>query len=761
MSQRKSPRRSRATLTTTLAAVLALPATAQEPRLDEVVVTAQKRSENLQQVGIAIDAFSGEDLDEMGFHTLADVTKISSNVELFDEYGSGQPTWVIRGVGLADFNANNTPTAAIYVDDIYMTSNVMGGMALFDLERIEVLKGPQGALYGRNTSGGAVRVLSRRPDMTQAGGYVTANYGRWDDASLEAATNMPLSDTMAVRVAGRWNQSYDGWQENVLTGEEHGEKDRWALRASLLTTFGGQGEALLRIHGGKDESEITLGQTIGLYNPAGPGFCAPILAGRIDNSACAAYSTFYDQVMPNAQSNDGSKTLADPINKLDNSSVGGSLELSWEFPTARLTSITGLEDFEYHLLFDYDGGHGEYSHQDASTDIKVFSQEFRLASTSEGALDWQLGLEYGTDDLDEDRKFQFKDDFFTLVPMFGGQAGVLAYDQETESWAAWAQLGYQLTETIRLNAGVRYTDEEKKYKNGSVGVISAGTYYPWFTGIEDSLDLDIFSGKISLDWNVTDSAMMYLSVSRGFKSGGFFGGFPSNGPSSIVPYDEETVIAYEVGLKSQWLENTLRFNVALFHYDYQDAQGFYSVLDPNGLLLTRLGNVGDAEHDGMEVELLWAPTERFSLQANGAWLDARITDSDLMIASWMGTFTPLEGHKRRMAPDYSYSLIGRYTMPLGESLESTLQLDYNWRDDLGGDGASVIESTMLSEQDAYGLLGARLSLSPVGGSWEVALWGHNLADEEYVVNVTNDNVASWMRIPGQPRSYGIEASYHW
>lgn len=761
MPQRTTTVLVRTALAAAIACGIAIPAAAAE--LDEIVVTAQKRSEELQKVGIAVDAFGAGELREFGMHALADVTRFSNNVQLFDEYGSGQPTWVIRGVGLQDFSANNTPTAAIYVDDVYQTSNVMGSQSLFDLERVEVLKGPQGALYGRNTSGGAVRILSKRPDPTQSEGYAYANYGRWQDVALEGAANMPLGESAAVRVAGRWNGSGEGWQSNVMTGEEHGEQDRWAVRASVLSALGEKGEVLLRVHGAEDNSETVLGQTIGLYNPAAPGFCAPLLAGRIDNSQCAAYSTFFDPQFrfPDQQSSDGSRTFADPINRLDNASAGASLQISWDFEGVTLTSITGYEDFKYGLKFDYDGGFGEFSHQDARTDIEAWSQELRLASSGNGPIQWQLGLEYATDDLTENREFQFKDDLLTLVPMFGGQAGLLAYEQTTESWAAWGQLGWQITDSLKLNAGVRYTDEQKDYENGSVSTRSGGVVYPVITGLEDDLQLEVVSGKVGIDWLVSDEAMLYASVSRGFKSGGFFGGFPSAGAASIQPYDEETVMAYEVGLKSQWRENTLRFNAAAFHYDYSDAQGYSNVLDPSGLLLTRLTNVGDADHDGVEVEVMWLPTERLSLEANAAWLDAEITDSDKTVTTWLGTTVPLEGLDRRMAPDFSYNLVGRYTIPVGDALETSLQVDYNWRDDLGGTGLSVIEDTMDSLQDAYGLLGARLSLATTDGTWEIALWGHNLTDEEYVTNVTNDNVASWIQLPGQPMSYGIEGTYRW
>jgi iron complex outermembrane receptor protein len=732
--------------------------------IEEIVITAQKREQNLQDVGIAVDAFAGEDLRALGATSLADVTRFATNVQLYDEYGGGQPTWVIRGVGLQDFNPNNTPTAAIYVDDVYLTSNVMGAQSLFDLERIEVLKGPQGALYGRNTSGGAVRVITQRPDLEAVSGYVTGNYGRWEDGSLEGAVNVPLTDTMAFRLAGRAQKSNEGWQENVITGEEHGEQDRWAVRASFLAELSDTAQALLRVHGAEDNSETALMNALGIYDPETFDFCAPVLSGHVDNSQCAAYGTFFDPLFrfPDVQADDGTETLSDPINKLDNSSFGAALELTFDFDALTLTSITGYEDFDYGLLFDYDGSFGEYGHQHGQTDIETFSQEFRLASETGEQLEWQVGVEYATDDLTEDRRYMYADDLFILTnpEVLGGEAIVLGYDQKTESLAAWGQIGYALTDALKLNVGLRYTEEEKDYENGGITLIFDGAPIPLSSGLEENLDMNIVSGKVGLEWFVSDEAMLYASISRGFKSGGFFGGFPSNGQAAIHPYDEETVTAYEVGIKSQWLDDTLRFNGAVFFYDYADAQG-YTTVQEGELVLTRLGNVGDAEHQGVEMELLWHPTERLSLQFNGAWLEAEITDSDATAVSWLGVEVPLEGLDRRMAPEWSYSTIGQYTVPVGTALQATFQVDYNWRDDLSGSGLTVFEDTLIDEQDAYGLLGARIALAPSDATWEVALWGRNLADEEYVTNVTTDDIASWALMPGQPMSYGLSATFNW
>lgn len=744
-----------------VATVATTPAVGAEGVLEEVTVTAQKREQLAQDIPIAIAAFSQEELRNLGVHSLDQVPNFIPNVQLFDEYGTGQPTWVIRGVGLADWSANNTPAAAIYVDDVYLTSNVMGGVGLFDLERIEVLKGPQGALYGRNTSGGAVRVVSRRPELEESGGYAMLTYGRWNDAIAEAALNVPVGDQAAWRLAGRWEQSGDAWQTSLVDNEEFGEKDRWSIRSSFLFDVGEATEVLLILGAARDQSETVLGRGIGIYDPFTGGFCEPLLNGYLDDSACATNATFYDPEFrfPDVQREDGRTTLSDPINRLDNESLSVNLQIRHDFAAARLTSVTAYHGFDYALSFDYDGSQGEFGHQFARSDIEAFSQEFRLESLADGPVRWLVGLEYGRDDLSEDRDFLVGDD--PIVGALLGEAANLQYDQETRHTAAYGQLDWSFADRWTLGAGIRYTDETKKYRDGNFTLFFGGFPFPFHAGLSNDTDLEIWSGKLSLDWQVNDNAMLYASYSRGFKSGGFFGGFPADGEQSITPYGEETVDAWEIGFKSQWLDDSLRLNGAVFYYDYQDVQGYLTFFsEVTGTVVTSLSNIGDAEHTGAEIDLAWQATDKLLLQASAGWLDAEITDSDAFAASWLGTLEPLEGRDRPFAPDFTYTLLGRYDFRIG-NYDWSAQVDWSWRDDRSGSGLSIIEQTMFAQLGDYGLLGARISMADPDGRWEAALWGRNLADERYFVNVTTDDLASWMRLPGEPLSYGIDVRFNW
>lgn len=745
--------------------------------LEEIVVTAQKRSQSVLDVGLAVTAFDGDQLNKLGAGSLQDVTSLVPNVELFDEYGSGQPTWVIRGVGLQDFNANNTPTAAIYVDEVYQTSNVMGGVGLYDLERVEVLKGPQGGLYGRNTSGGAVQIISRRPQLDEEmNGYLRTSYGSWGNTEVEGALGALLSNKVAGRVAGKWNKSNDGWQDSLVDGDSYGEKDLWSMRAQLLIVPTDDTEVLLKVFGGENSSETMLGVSTGLYDPATGGFCGPVLAGQQDSGGCVdlagLQSAFFggNASPPSVQSSDGSRTLSNPINQLDNQWSGVTAQVNVDFDTVTLTSISAYTDFEYGLMFDYDGSSLIMGHQDANTQFDVWSQELRLASNDDSPVTWLVGALYASDTVTEDRYFNFRDNLFFLDAV--GLTGLgdyaqsnLNYEQETTSWAVYGQLEYQLSDELRLNTSLRYTDEEKDYKDGAfrfyllddvLGVPGAGDV---FTEINRHYELeDNWSGKVSVDWTPNNNLLMYASVSRGFKAGGFYGGFPSETADVVNPYSEETVLAYELGFKQTLLDGAMQFNGAVFIYDYRDVQGFTTVFSPlTNNVVTRLDNIADATHTGAEFDLTWAPLDGLTLLLSAGWLDTEL-DSDNNFLNVAGETEAFDGLSRNYAPEWSAFSMARYEWSLGDGFVGVAQADYSYRSDLISGARSPIDNAVKSV-DGYGLLNARLELNTDDEVWSVALVGRNMTDKVYRTSTTSDDVGSYMSMYGQPRSWSVEAQY--
>jgi iron complex outermembrane recepter protein len=256
--------------------------------------------------------------------------------------------------------------------------------------------------------------------------------------------------------------------------------------------------------------------------------------------------------------------------------------------------------------------------------------------------------------------------------------------------------------------------------------------------------------------------MIYARVTQGFKSGGFFGGFAFS-EDELSPYAEESVLSYEVGFKSSWQENSLQLNGALYFYDYQDVQGFTQVFsEETGTVLTKLGNLGDAEHTGAELDMIWLPLEGLSFQASIAWLDAEITDSNTIGLDQAGVPFAVEGLTRGFAPEWSTSIQARYEWNLSSSLFAAVQLNYSWRDDMLNEDSlgSNIEVAAQGFED-YQVLNGRISIGSADQTWDIALVGRNLTDEEYWASATVDDLGSYTSIPTRPMSYAIEASYRW
>ncbi|MDT8398660.1 MAG: TonB-dependent receptor [Pseudomonadales bacterium] len=739
---------------------------AQESRglLEEILVTARKRSENSQSIGLSMAVFDADALKTMNLKSLPDVSSAISNVELFEDFsGAGLPTWIIRGVGLQDFNTNNTPTAAVYVDEVYQTSTVMGTVGLFDVEQVEVLKGPQGGLYGRNTSGGAVLLKTRRPELQSNSGYTELSYSRWQNLAAEGAVNVGLTDSTALRVSGRSLSSSGAWQKSVVDNKAHGEKDLWDVRSWFTFQPSDNFTFDWKIQGGRDDSEIQLGRSVGLYAPNG-GFCQAVLEGRRDDENCLNWAGVNRSLLglpfePAAsQRNDGSLVLSDPINQQKNNYLSNTFFISQKVVGATFFSISSFDRFDYGVDLDLDGSRGEFAHRLSSSDIEVLSQEFRLVSDSNERLNWLLGLSYNDEKFKERRDFLWRDNFL-VVQQLGFEQARLAYNQTTRSAAVYGSLDYEISPRWSLNAALRYTDEDKTYKNGSLSVpVNPPVFL--YRDLKRQYSLGShWSGKAGLEWTPRDGMLVYGTLSRGFKSGGFFGGFPDVA-EQVSPYKEEKITAYELGIKRDWFRQSLRLNASVFYYDYQDVQGFVTSI--NSLTNTQidvLTNQGDAEHAGAEVELVWAPVEGLSLTGNISYLDARFKRSEIFSRNIDGILLPIEG-RRPFAPEWSGAFAVNYVTTIAENYRMTGNLNYHYRSEFSGRLTSPADRAV-NRLPGYGLLGARLDLSRVQDDWSLALWAKNILDKSYLNRIKSDGLRSYIDLFGEPRSFGASLSYQW
>jgi iron complex outermembrane receptor protein len=746
-------------------AVLAMPAAQAQTSsggLEQIVVTAKKRSQDLRQVDISMSVISGEAAEALRLRTLPELAGLVEGVEVFEDYpGAGIPTWIIRGVGLQDFNSNNTPTAGVYLDDSYQVSTVMGASGLFDVDHVEVLKGPQGGLYGRNTSGGAVRLDTRRALLGSTEFWANAGYGSWQTTNAQAGFNVPLGESLALRVAGRSETAKDAWQKAIVPGQAHGEKERWDLRTWLTAQVSDSVTVQWKVQGGKDSSEIPLGRSIGLYDRSGTTtLCAAMLAGHRDDANCinaggvSRLRRANGEVPENIslQAADGSAVWSNPFNKQDTSYVTSVLDVTLDLGGAmELHSISSFDNFGYGVALDLDGSFGEYGHRISMSDIRVFSQEFRLVSTTNAPLQWLAGVSASIEDFEENREFNLREN--ALVPMY---RGLLHYDQNTKAAAAFADISYRFTPQWSVNATLRYTDEEKEYRNGNLFLPHVSAYLARNLQRDYELDSNV-SGGVSLNWEPSDTLLVYGKMSHGFKSGGFYGGFPLS-PIEVDPYLEETIDAVEIGVKKTFPAYALQVNAALFHYDYDDVQGFIQRINPvTNTGVDILANQGDAEHEGAELQVLWQPLSRVSVVAGLAWLDARFLSSGATTSNLLKQQVELQG-RRPYAPEWS----GNVMLTVRQDLSAGNYLDwavaYDYRTDFAGH-QSIPAEEALNYLPGYGLMNASVGFGNAQSPWRARLWVHNLLDKTYRTRVKGDGLDSFIEMFGEPRSLGIDIEY--
>jgi iron complex outermembrane receptor protein len=738
---------------------------------EAITVTAQKREQPLQDAGLTVAAFSAEGLEKRGIVDLQTLSENVTNVVLKHNSGAGVPVVIIRGIGLQDFRVNNTPTAAFYIDEIYQTSVAMTDFAMFDLERLEVLKGPQGGLYGRNTTGGAVLLISRQPSLEQKTGDVQLDYDEHAGIRLEVGANAPLSERTALRFAARADNGGSGYFHSVPGGFDYGETDRWAARA-LFKLQGRQSDLVFKLHAGQDRSESPLLRTIGLWEPGanlvpgladgvlfnyadvspGLGICPAILGGRRDPRACAS-------VDGNTPASQGLIGIHDGLSpekpRLDNRWSGISAVANWRRGSLTFTSVTGFQEFDHGRLVDFDAIALEHQTIDYRSDIEQWSQELRLSGPVANRGYFIAGLVVGQDELVEDTQLTATSG---LVPLgFGVTRADQLYEQSTDSAAAFVHLDWPLAERWTLVGEARYSSEGKEFTGGTF-LPQAGSE---LASTDDSKDFDNVSGKLGFEYRSPGNSLVFGSVSRGFKSGGFWGGFTTN-PAQLVPYDEETVTAYEVGWKTEPRAGALLFNGALFHYDYSGFQANARERSDIGASIGRLTNIGDVTVDGLETDLAWLASRELTVRLGIGYTDGMIDDSTKTVTDAFSVAErPLEGVRLTSAPKWSGVLAVTWERTFPNELFVRVQSDYSYRSEQDLSFVTWEPEAVLFEEDAYGLLDLRFTVGSRTGRVALTAFVSNLLDAEYRTLAQVDSLGGAYELFGAPRTAGVGLRYAW
>lgn len=717
--------------------------------IEEVVVTAQKRAQSAQDVGISVAAMSGDQLREQGISKAEDLANVIPNVSSLNTTGGGVPILIVRGVGLQNFRLNDSPTTAFYVDEVYQTSIASAEFSMFDLERVELLKGPQGGLYGRNTISGAMQVISEKPDP-EAGvnGYVDAGYGEHGRTKLEGAVGMPLSETAAVRVAGRWEQSDDTEYKSVTNDFTHGETDKWAARAMLSMELSDNVSVLAKLHGGADNSELPLTRPLGLYapgsGPVGGAACEPLGGADCQHVWTGASNTDYGV--------EGRYDSASDLGGyLDNEWLGGSVIAEFELSdNLVLTSISAYDEMDLGRVIDLDGLPIEFMHVTYGSELEAWSQEFRLAYDAD-SFSVVGGVNYAKDDLKEHSVVMGREGLIKAA--FGGADGLdQKYDQSTEALAAYAHAEWQFSEGFNLITELRHTDAEKTFKGDETLIF--GTALVPFIPVDDSKSFSAWSGKLALEWSISDDMMAYTSVSDGFKTGGFYGGFATSS-DEMVPYESETILAYELGLKSDWMDGRLRANGSVFVYDREDVQ--QTATTASGV--SRLTNVGDVDVQGAELDLTYLATEKLSLALGFGYTDSELVASDLFSATpATSTRVSIEGTNTPNYSKYNWNLSAKYETDLTDDLYGRAQLEYSYRSHRDLNLVTNASEAPALVQPAYDLINLRLAVGSESDAWEASFFVENLTDEEYKT-AARTTLRGMYDLYGESRTWGLAVNY--
>jgi iron complex outermembrane receptor protein len=706
--------------------------------LEEIVVTATKREQSLQDVGIAITAFTGDQMEALGFSNAQQVTNMAPGVQTVQPNGEANYALAMRGVASSDFTTNVESPVAIYVDEVYISQMSGTGFMLFDMERVELLRGPQGTLFGRNATGGLAHFISNKPSQDN-NGYAKLTVGDYSQVKFEGAVGGGLGENSAVRLSASYHQN-DGYVTNRIGGDLNNADDL-AVRLQWLYEPSDNFDLLLNAR--MSEQDIDTGffkyvssQLPGELTPDDPNL---VLGGYTDNTG-DNFSGEYDDPGYN-----------------DLSTTGLTATFNWGIGDATLTSITDFSTVERQYIEDSDASPVAFFNFYLTTDAEQFSQELRLAG-DRGNMTWVGGLYYLDLDIN-DSNGAITDPFVGPAPTPGAEAGLNnPYRSQLQSISAFGQVEFPISDSLRLVLGGRIINDDKDFNYtieavefldpeardfnadsnlNSLGVIAT------YTGSRSDSE---FAGRAQLDWSVSDDTLVYFSLNRGVKGGGYNAPiFPLVGlpyDDNAMSFDPEQLDALEAGFKMTMMDGRARLNGAVYYYDYKDYQAF------NIIGVDTLTFNADAESQGFELEYQVSPSENWDILLGAAYNDIEVDLGGGVKASTV------------QAPEWNFNGLLRYEWPMSAG-RLALQGDAVYR----SEHYFALTAFPNQTEDGYTLANVSATYTSDSEAWSVSAFINNVTDEEYLVqtfDLSTDAVFGMTeQYYGRPRWWGVSFRYNW
>jgi len=697
--------------------------------VETVIVTALKREQTLQDVAGAVSAYSGDQMARFNLRDSNEIAAVIPGLNIGLTTGPGNQSAIfLRGVGLSDFSTNNAGPVGVYIDELYISSPSAQVLQIFDLDRVEVLRGPQGTLYGRNTNGGAIKFMTAQPTRNFYG-YLRGQYGRFETYKIEGMVNGPLSDKLRARAAFVYNHS-EGPIFNLFDRHRENGTDGFAYRATLEGDFSDRMTINLMIFGssintkgGKYRMQPTVDAN-GDEDLDGSLGCPINCTDFFGNTPP---STFYT-------------INANGKGPLDVKNTGIQGKLKWVGDNVSFTSITGFQHLDKIFVEDTDTGPVNFVEATAVVKSKTFTQEFQLAGDRERFV-WQVGAFFLSETIDQDQPLDLGRDFRADIEAVdpdlfpggfdpvGDAIGIPALFyrtiniQKSTTYAVFGHFEYDFTPKLTGVVGARYTYDKKAFSQ--VAQLEEPTFtVPLFSFPQDSPDPGTrswsrVSWKVGLNWRPSSTTLVYGHVSTGFKSGGYNGGYiglsAANPVDEQQPYDPETILNYEIGLKTEALDGRWHLNLAAFIANYKDIQVFR--IETGGVIPFQiLENASNATIKGFEAEFAATPADGWAIMFSAAFLNAKY-----------GSNVPgIGGNRMIQAPKVSLNGLVRYEFPLGGSFTGALQVDINYNSDI----FFTADNNPLLKQDGYAIWNASFVLAH-GANWQASVYGKNIFGKKY------------------------------